>query len=80
MIKATLVIDTLSNGMVYLDVKTDQSSSSANERLLAGVVDVALNKAGEMLMEHTRSGQMIAGADIEKYIAPAIKRALGRDA
>ena len=80
MIKATLIIDTLPNGMVYLDVKTDQSSSSANERLLAGVVDVALNKAGEMIMEHTRSGQMIAGADIEKYISPAIKRALGRDA
>ena len=66
--------------MVYLDVKTDQRSSSANERLLAGVVDVALNKAGEMIMEHTKSGQMIAGADIEKYIAPAIANALRRDA
>jgi hypothetical protein len=80
MIKATLIIDTLPNGMVYLDVKTDQRSSSANERLLAGVVDVALNKAGEMIMEHTKSGQMIAGADIEKYIAPAIANALRRDA
>jgi hypothetical protein len=80
MIKATLIIDTLPNGMVYLDVKTDQISSSANERLLAGVVDVALNKAGEMIMEHTKSGQMIAGADIEKYIAPAIANALRRDA
>ena len=80
MIKATLIIDTLPNGMVYLDVKTDQSSSSANERMLAGVVDVALNKAGEMIMEHTKSGQMIAGADIEKYIAPAIANALRRDA
>jgi hypothetical protein len=80
MIKATLIIDTLPNGMVYLDVKTDQSSSSANERMLAGVVDVALNKAGEMIMEYTKSGQMIAGADIEKYIAPAIANALRRDA
>jgi hypothetical protein len=31
-------------------------------------------------MEYTKSGQMIAGADIEKYIAPAIANALRRDA
>ena len=78
MIKATLIIDTLPNGMVYLDVKTDQRNSSTNERRLAGVVDAALNKAGEMLMEYTKSGQMIAGADIEKYIEPAIANALRR--
>jgi hypothetical protein len=80
MIKVKIVIDTLPNGMVYFAVKTDQCSSSVNERMLAEVVDMALNKAGEMLMEHTRNGQMIAGADIEKYIAPAIKAALDRDA
>ena len=75
MITATITIKTLQNGVLWFQLKSNQDTATREERLLAGVFDVAINKAGEMLIERNGNGEMMCG-NIEDFIAPSIARAM----
>jgi hypothetical protein len=74
MIVAAIIINTTPEGVSFR-LESDQSKATESEILLGGFFNVAINKAGEMLLQHRGEGKMVSG-DIEKHIAPHLKEFL----
>ena len=76
MIESKITISTLPNGVVFFKQETHDSNPTKNEKLMAGLIDLAINTAGQSLIQHYNNGEMIVAEKLEKIIGYAVKKAL----
>lgn len=74
MIVAAIKIITTPVGIVVEQLAlTDQSQATKEERIMAGVIDLALRKAQEFIAINSGSATMIEGKDIEEHVEGYLK-------
>lgn len=70
------VIEIVAEGGIFsVNMMPDESKANEMERLMGGVLDVAIRTALEHVQQRARTGEMIEGKNIEHLVSDRLAKA-----